>query len=148
MQLIQGACHCRNITYDLEWPLDDVLLPVRACGCSFCRKHVAEYTSHPEASLSATVAEPSLLTRYRFGTETADFFVCARCGVVPLVTSLVAGVLYGVVNVNSFADLMRFRFMTTITDFEGEDLNARLERRRRTWIPNVVVSGSSAPRAE
>ena len=146
MQRIQGACHCQNITFELDWPLDEVQVPVRACSCSFCRKHVAEYASHREASLRATVADESLLTRYRFGTGTSEFFVCSRCGVVPFATSSIDGTLYAVVNVNSFADLMRFRFMTTITDFDGEDPERRLERRRRTWIPNVTVTcGGGTP---
>ncbi len=139
MQLITGSCHCHNISIELEWPTDDGRLEVRACSCTFCRRHVGEYISHRDARLRATIADETALSKYRFGTGTAEFQVCARCGVVPFVTSEINGQVYAVVNVNSFDDLGRFRLATTITDFDGETTESRLVRRRSTWIPEVVI---------
>jgi hypothetical protein len=139
MRNIEGGCHCRNISYRLVWPADEIEIPVRECSCSFCTKHRGAYTSHREARLEAAVAKASMLSRYRFGTETAEFFVCARCGAVPFATSEIDGRVYAVVNVNTFDDVDPSGFASTVTDFDGEAVESRLERRAGNWIPDVVV---------
>ena len=144
---IEGACHCRNITYTLRWPDDGSTIPVRACSCSFCTKHGGTYTSHGEAALTAVVHDDTLVTQYRFGTATADFYVCSRCGVVPFVTSLIEDQLYAVVNVNSFEGIDPSSFSRAVTDFDGETTDSRLDRRQRNWIPSVTVVVNSATRS-
>jgi len=47
------------------------------------------------------------------------------------------GRLYGVVNVNTLDDIERSILRASPASFEGEDEAARLERRRRNWIPDV-----------
>jgi transposase-like protein len=98
--LIKGTCHCANIALELEWNGDPPEIPARACGCSFCLKHGGVWTSNPSARLVVTIRDPALVSTYAFGTRTATFHVCSRCGVVPLVTSEIAKHLYAVVNVN------------------------------------------------
>lgn len=85
------------------------------------------------------VANSAALSKYSFATRTADFFVCASCGVVPLVLSEIRGKTYAVVNVNAFDDKGSLAFSSTTTDFDGEVEAARLQRRERNWIPNVSV---------
>lgn len=136
---IEGGCHCGNIGYVLDLPGDDPEVAVRTCSCSFCTIHGGSYISYREASLHAVVKEPSHLSRYRFGTKTADFLVCSRCAAVPFVTSLIDGTLYAVVSVNSFRDLGRWTLHTTATSFDGETTEGRLESRAQTWIPDVTV---------
>jgi len=136
---IDGRCHCGNVSYVLRWPGDGAEIPVRACSCSFCTKHGGVYTSHREGALAATVRDPALVSTYRFGTGTADFHVCARCGVVPFVTSEIDGTLYAVVNVNCFEGIDPARFSRAVTDFDGESTESRLERRQRNWIPSVTI---------
>jgi hypothetical protein len=92
------------------------------------------------------VADERLLSRYRFGTETADFFVCARCGVVPFVTSRIGGRDHAVVNVHSFEGVDSAELSESVTDFEGETTESRIERRRRNWIPDVEVHVGTAHR--
>ncbi len=139
MQSIREKCHCGNISYELEWPETGRKLRVRACGCSFCTKHGGVYTSHPAARLTARVTDPSVVNEYTFGTETATFYICARCGAVPFVTSIIEERTLAVVNVNTFEDLDSFDFDASATDFDGEDLDGRLERRKSTWIQHVNV---------
>ena len=127
---IEGKCHCGNIGYELTWPTAGAQIPVRACSCGFCTKHGGTYTSHPEAALEGVVRDPERVTRYRFGTGTADFHICARCGVVPLITSTIEGTLYAVVNVNCFEGIDPERLVRRIADFEGETTESRLERRK------------------
>jgi hypothetical protein len=70
--------------------------------------------------------------------ETADFHVCLTCGVMPIVTCMIEGTQYAVVNVNTFDDLDRSQLVETATDFEGETTENRLARRRRNWTPDAV----------
>ena len=137
---IEGKCHCGNITYVLRWPGEDAEIPVRACGCTFCTKHGGTYTSHPDGELAAVVHDEALVSRYEFGTGTAEFHVCSRCGVVAFVTSLIEGNLYAVVNVNSFEGVDPSRFSRAATDFDGETTASRLDRRKRIWIPSVAIT--------
>lgn len=137
---IEGKCHCGNITYRLRWPGEGTEIPVRACSCTFCTKHGGVYTSHPDAALAAAVHDRDLVSHYRFGTGTAEFYLCSRCGVVPFVTSMIEDNLYAVVNVNSFEGIDPSRFSRAVADFDGETTESRLDRRKRNWIPSVTVA--------
>ena len=137
---IEGRCHCGNIRYVLNWPGDGADIKIRACGCAFCTKHGGSWISHRESELVAEVHDASGVSKYRFGTSTADFYVCSRCGVVPFVTSAIDDHLYAVVNVNTFDGIDRGRIRAQPATFEGEDLQVRLERRRRNWIAEVILS--------
>ena len=54
------------------------------------------------AKLSITFQRADAVSKYAFGTKTATFHVCNRCGAVPIVTSEISNRLYAVVNVNTF----------------------------------------------
>jgi hypothetical protein len=139
MQIL-GKCHCGNVSLAFEIAGVVSEIPVRACTCSFCVKHGGVWTSHPRATLAVTVRDPSAVMKYQFGTNTADFHICAACGVVPLVTSQINGQLYAVVNVNTFEDVEPALLRRATASFESEGVNARLERRVRNWIPDVRIS--------
>ena len=139
---IEGRCHCGNIRYVLNWPGDGADIKIRACGCAFCTKHGGSWISHRESELIAEVHDASGVSKYRFGTSTADFYVCSRCGVVPFVTSAIDDHLYAVVNVNTFDGINLSSLARTATNFDGEGTDERLERRKRNWIPNVRISGA------
>jgi hypothetical protein len=85
-----------------------------------------------------TIKDFESVSDYEFGTETAQFRICTRCGVVPLVTSLIDDQLYAVVNVNTFENVepsMLQRSSVTLDEETGDD---RLARRKRNWIADVV----------
>ena len=134
---IHGSCHCGNVTFDLDWKREGDTIAARACGCTFCVKHGGIWTSHPASSLRVRVRKPGDLTRYSFGTGTADFHVCRTCGAVPVVTSRIEGRLHAVVNVNTFDDVDRARVTVAPASFDGEETAARLERRQQNWIGDV-----------
>jgi len=136
--LIRGACHCGNIAFELDWPGDEIA--ARACDCSFCMKHGGVWTSNPKAALRLTIAEPSAVSRYSFGTRTADFHVCGRCGIVPVVTSRIDGRDYAVVSVNAFDGVDPSRLSRAPVSFDGEDEAGRLARRKRNWISDVRIT--------
>jgi hypothetical protein len=142
--LIRGSCHCRNISFALTWEPDPTEIPARACTCSFCTKHGGVWTSNPKGSLTVEVEDPSLVSKYSFGTRTAAFHICARCGVVPVVTSTIDNHLYAVVSVNAFEGVDPSLLRRAAASFEGEAEELRLARRKRTWIADVryVESGT------
>lgn len=141
---ITGSCHCGNVKFDLEWPEEGPEIPVRECGCTFCRKHGGAWTSNRGGDLAVAVGDESLLSRYSFGTATAEFYVCARCGVVPVVVSAIEGRNYAVVNVNTFAGQDSMSLVRSPTNFDGEETTDRLARRKRNWIANVRISATSS----
>jgi hypothetical protein len=135
--LIEGSCHCGNVSFELAWEPDPAEIQARACGCSFCLKHGGVWTSNPKGALSVTVRDPAQLEKYAFGTRTADFHICRQCGVVPLVTSDIDGRTYAVVSVNAFNNVDRSKVRVAPISFEGEETSSRLDRRKRNWIPHV-----------
>jgi hypothetical protein len=142
--LIHGSCHCGNISFTLTWEPAPLEIPARACGCSFCSKHGGVWTSNPGGSLSVKVKEPTLVSKYAFGTRTAEFNVCSRCGIVPLVTSEIDNHLYAVVSVNAFVGVGPALLRLSAANFDEESEEVRLARRKRNWIANVryVDSGT------
>ena len=84
-----------------------------------------------------TVQDRAALSEYLFGTRTATFHVCARCGVPPVVTSEIEGRLYAVVNVNTFTNVPASMLRRGPASFEGEETSSRLARRQRNWIREV-----------
>lgn len=137
---ISGACHCGNISFKLNWSPEPAHIPARACGCSFCLKHGGVWTSCPTGSLQVHVEQASQVSAYTFGTRTADFHVCTRCGVVPVVSCRLDGQLFAVVNVNAFEGVPDSMLQHAPASFDGEDEAARLARRKRNWIPDVVFA--------
>ena len=141
---IPGGCHCGNIRLRLDWTPEPAAIPARACDCSFCIKHGGVWTSCPTGALVVTVQRPSQHTRYAFGTGTARFHICTGCGVVPVVTSRIAGRLHAVVSVNALEGIDPALLQRASASFEGEDVAARLARRARGWIPDVDFADAGA----
>jgi hypothetical protein len=136
--LITGKCHCGNIAFELRWEPEPNEIPARACTCSFCTKHGGVWASCPSGSVSVAVRDPARVSRYSFGTRTAEFHVCSTCGVVPIVTSRIEGKLYAVVSVNAFDNVDPSLLRRSAATFDDENGDVRLARRARNWIPDVV----------
>ena len=137
---LEGGCHCGNIRFVLLWPGVAADIPVRKCSCSFCRKRDGSWTSHPDARLAVEIADPSSVSKYRFGTRTADFHVCSVCGIVPFVSCEIDQVEYAVVDVRTFENVDISSLSSSSTDFDGEDTGSRLDRRKRNWIADVRIT--------
>jgi hypothetical protein len=133
---IRGSCHCGNITFNLDWQPEPTEIPARACSCSFCIKHGGVWTSCPTGALAVELKDAARVSKYSFGTRTADFHICTVCGVVPVVTSEIDGKTYAVVNVNTLEGIESLLKRAPVS-FEGEDEASRLARRARNWIGNV-----------
>ena len=142
--LLNGKCHCGNIAFELEWEGDPAEIPARACDCSFCVKHGGVWTSNPKSRLVVAIRDASLVSKYAFGSRTATFHVCSRCGAVPLVTSEISNQLYAVVNVNTLENAEEAWLRRASANFEGEDVESRLARREHNWIADVRIAEGSA----
>ena len=95
------------------------------------------WTSCPTGALRVRIGDESRVSKYRFGTGTAEFHICRECGVVPLVTSSIDGKTYAVVNVNTFENVDPLLLSRAPASFDGESETVRLARRARNWIGRV-----------
>ena len=136
---LTGRCHCGNLELSLETSVRPEELSLRACTCSFCRRHGARTTSDPSGRVVITVHHPDELLRYRFGLETADFLVCTRCGIYVAAVMEEGSGSYATVNVNTLDAVDRFTRPATPVTYEGESAAERSARRKARWTPAVIV---------
>lgn len=138
-QTLEGGCHCQALRYFLHWPAGEPSLPARRCTCSYCIRFNGTWTSHPDAVLEISEAAECPALRYRFGTGTADFLVCSRCGVVVAAVCKFEAGPKAVVNINTLDAQHDLELDCSDSDFEGEVLEERLARRSDRWISNVSI---------
>jgi hypothetical protein len=139
-----GACHCGALHLTFETPTEPLALPLRACGCSFCRKHGVRTTSDPAGTVRFRTGDPDLLQRYRFGTRTTDTLICRNCGIYLAAVTDIDGALYAVVNVNALDDRSAFERAAEVMNYEGESAEQRMARRKVKWTPATLDAGSAA----
>ncbi len=108
---------------------------MRACACSFCRRHGARCISDPEGSLVITAATSGKLKRYRFALGTADYLVCADCGVYVGAVMTEGAKAYGILNINVLDDPSPFTQAPASVTYDAEDEAGRRARRRARWTP-------------
>ncbi len=137
-QTLTGACHCGALHFTFETPTEPQSLPLRACGCSFCRKHGVRTTSDPAGNVRFGISNPGLLQRYRFGTRTTDTLICRNCGIYLAAVTEIDGALYAVINVNALDERAAFERPPEIMNYEGESADERLARRRVKWTPATL----------
>jgi hypothetical protein len=139
MMIHQGGCHCGAIrlTYRSSMPAAEHAL--RACQCSFCRKHGSIAVSDPDGSVEIRIADEEKASRYRFGLGTADYLVCRECGVYVAAVMTKGGQSWSVTIVNALDDRADFTGPVEPVDFSLEDKDGRMERRRARWTPTVFA---------
>ncbi len=72
------TCHCGAV--ELAVTLADGLSTARRCDCSYCRRRGAIAVSAPLDGVRV-VKGAEKLTRYTWGTHTAQHFFCSVCGI-------------------------------------------------------------------
>jgi hypothetical protein len=138
--ILRGACHCGNLKVALETDVDPAALQLRACQCSFCRRHGAVTTSDPAGRLRIDVEHPELLLRYRFALGITDFLICRTCGVYVAAIMEANGGSLGVVNVNVLDDREPFARPSAPTQYGTETVDDREARRGKVWTPCSLTS--------
>lgn len=133
--IIEGQCHCGNISYALETAFRASEIRARACDCSFCRIHAARNWSDPNGRATIEVRDEDELQRYLFALKTADFFICRVCG------AYVGAVLFAADGTWSTVNL-RLSDVADITEesasYGSEEKVERITRRKRIWTPTQV----------
>jgi hypothetical protein len=131
----RGGCHCGALKLIYRTKVEPVHWPLRACGCSFCRRHGSVATSDPAGSVEFEFGEPARVRRYRFGQGTAEFLVCGECGVfVAAVTNTPSGAR-AVINVQVITNVPLDLARAAAVVFDDERPEHRAERRSRNWTP-------------
>lgn len=140
MTTLHGGCHCGALFVALETQVDPRTLPLRACQCSFCRRHGGITTSDPAGKLVVKVRAPELLQRYRFALGITDFLLCRSCGVYIAATMETDGRVLGVLNVNVLDEQEPFRRSTEPMNYAAEDVESRTDRRAKVWMPVELLT--------
>ncbi len=135
----EGGCHCGVIRWRFRTAIEPSRWAVRSCQCSFCRAHGARCTSDPAGSVDLYASDTDALLRYRFGLKTADFLVCARCGIyVGAVIDSPAGV-FATLNLNSLKTPVRELRESAPVSYDAEGREDRIVRRQLKWTPVATV---------
>jgi hypothetical protein len=131
----RGGCHCGNLALRLHLSQAPEDTPLRACSCSFCRAHSTRTASDPHGSVEIWAEDWSLVEPYRFGSGTANFLICRRCGVyIGAVCETTAGTR-AVINTNCLEDRAAFIRQPAPVDHDGETTEHRIARRAANWTP-------------
>lgn len=75
---LRATCHCGAV--ELRVTLAEPLSSAARCDCSFCRRRAAPNVSARKENV-AVIRGTDKLTRYSFGTHTAQHFFCSVCGI-------------------------------------------------------------------
>ena len=78
---MSGSCHCGAVRVGVRLSRSPAEIELRACQCSFCRRHGARTFADPAGHALIESASAADIRHYRFGQRTADFLICAECGV-------------------------------------------------------------------
>jgi hypothetical protein len=131
----EGRCHCGALGFAYRTSLAPAAWAVRACQCTFCRSHGALTTSDPKGSLTFRIENAGLLVRYRFGLRTAEFLVCAQCGVYLGALIATPKGRFGIINVNALQPRPPDLPQMQAVSYEGESEFERTARREARWTP-------------
>jgi hypothetical protein len=134
-----GGCHCGNVGVKLRLSRPPEQISLRSCACSFCRSHATRTLSDRDGHVEITASDWSEVARYRFGSHTADYLLCRRCGVYIGAVCETSSGLRAVVNVHCLGDRARFIQNPSAPDYDGETTPARLERRAANWMPAAIA---------
>jgi hypothetical protein len=128
-----GGCHCGSVSFTFETSRRPEDLQLRACTCSFCARHGARTVTDPSGRVRFHVRDPAALVRYRFGLKTAEFLLCARCGVYVGAWVEIGDRHWATVNANTLEP--RLVQSAQPVSYDGETAEVRLARRRSNWTP-------------
>ena len=138
---MKGQCHCGavTVTFETGQALEDLV--VRTCQCAFCRKHGARTVADPKGQVTVMSASSEAINRYGFGERTADFLICASCGVYLCAVVEADGLFYSTLNINVMDDRAAFSERDEPVSYDGEAVAARIARRVKAWtLTRIVVS--------
>ena len=134
-----GGCHCGALRVTFETARKPVDIQRRACQCSFCRSHGAVTMSDLDGAMRID-AKADALVRYRFGLKTADFLLCARCGIYLGAIYLDGEDGWAIVNCNALDERDAFSAPIERIVYDGESPGSRGARRKTKWTPLLAFN--------
>jgi hypothetical protein len=143
MMILRGACHCGQVEVAFETAMSVADLPLRACGCSFCRRHGTKAVADPNGLLTISAA-PNGLNRYRFGLWTADYLICRTCGAYVAAVVSGNGEERATLNVTATAISGLADRRAEPVDYDRENADGRRARRLTSWTPSRIVQRTQA----
>jgi hypothetical protein len=142
----KGGCHCGNLQIEFETDISPAEIELRACQCTFCRKHNSVAATDPAGQLVVRAEREESFGRYTFGLRTAEYLICNTCGVYVAAVTTGESEPRGIAIVNCLDDRRQFASAPIAVDYDAESREDRVERRRRRWTPvTMVFTPSSAP---
>ena len=137
--LIQGQCHCGNISFELSTEVVESGISPRACDCSFCRIHGAKNWSDPNGKATIRIRDEQFLERYLFALKTAEFFICRTCGAYIGAVLSDRDQMWSTLNLR----LTPLHFLAeSAVSYGAEQADDRVARRKDVWTPTVVVAAN------
>ena len=136
--ILRGACHCGQVEVLFETAKSVADLTLRACGCSFCRRHGTKAVADPNGRLTIC-APPNGLNRYRFGLRTADYLICRTCGAYVAALISGGGEERATLNVTATAIPELVERPAEPVDYDRESVGERRARRLTAWTPSKIV---------
>jgi len=138
MHKLQGQCHCGDMSVELELPGELAGYRPRECDCDFCRRHGAAYVSDRDGAMRVRVKTKPRSAWYRQGSGTAEFLLCAQCGVLVGAFYRDGERLLGVANVRALNDDSAFGPRVSISP-KSLDTSQKTERWRTLWFQRVSI---------
>lgn len=142
MHVFHGSCHCGNLNVEYTSTVAAKDAAVRACQCSFCRKHDARAISDPAGRIEITARDPALLERYQFGLGAIDFLICRKCGVYVSAYTRHGNDAFANVMVNVLDDRESFPQPKPV-NLDGEKKADKRQRHRNNWTPAILRAGET-----
>lgn len=134
----RGSCYCGNISVTVKTDEPFLATTPRQCDCDFCRMNAAAWASVPNAVLEIEIQNEAAINLFEQGSDTARFWLCQRCGVVPAVTCDIDGHRKGAVNANCLQEHKSFPPARTASPKEL-DADQKKDRWSDIWIDKVVI---------
>jgi hypothetical protein len=89
--------------------------------------------SGPTAQIEFFAREPQRMRRYRFSLRTADFLLCAKCGVYIGAVMTRDTATFGIVNIRALVTPPENLAAVVPVTYADEDEGSRIARRERRW---------------
>ena len=138
MQIINGHCHCGNISLEITLSVPPKNIVPRHCDCDFCQKHRAEYISDPNGKINIHIKNPSDIKYEHQGSNQANFLVCNACGMLIGALYRESGHLYAAINRLTINDAIEFADPIVISP-KYLSITDKVQRWKELWFNHVEL---------
>lgn len=134
----KGSCYCGNITVTVKTEEQFLASTPRECDCDYCTMHGIAWASVPDAVLEIEIQNEAAINLFEQGSDSARFWLCQRCGVVPAVTCDIEGHRKGAINANCMLERKAFPSAQPVSPKELS-ADQKKDRWSDIWINKVII---------